>query len=275
MENFKTKKSLGQNFLQDQNIINKIVTTANLSKNINVLEIGPGLGAITTLLIAQANQVLSVEIDQRLIEHLNKQYSQNNNFTLLNKDFLLTTKEDFSPILNKKIKMVANLPYYITTPIIIKVLLEYEFIEEIYIMIQKEVAQRFTSAYKNKSYGSISVFLQSIADVKYEFTVKNTAFSPAPKIDSAIISLKRNNKFLEKVDFLQYEQFLKACFKQKRKLLSNNLATSYKIDKNLIIEFLLDLNYVKTIRPEEILVTEYLILFQKFKEKFIIREDFE
>ncbi len=267
MDNFKTKKSLGQNFLQDKNIINKIVDTANVSKENNIIEIGPGEGAITSLLIDRANKVLSVEIDQRLITYLNKKYEEKDNFSLLNKDFLLTNKKDFENLFDKEIKMVANLPYYITTPIILKVLLEYEFISEIYVMVQKEVALRFTSEYKNKTYGSISVFLQSIANVNYEFTVKNTVFKPMPKIDSAIISLKRKDNNLD-IDFIDYEKFLKGCFKQKRKLLSNNLCSAYDLAKSDVIEFLKSKEYKQTIRPEEIKVDEYIDLYQSFKSTF-------
>ncbi len=268
MDNFKTKKSLGQNFLQDKNIINKIVDTSSVTKETNVIEVGPGQGAITSLLVNKANKVLSVEIDQRLIDYLNDQYKDQDNFNLLNKDFLQTSKEDFDILMDKEIKMVANLPYYITTPIILKVLLEYDFIKEIYVMVQKEVALRFTSDYKNKTYGSISVFLQSIAEVSYEFTVKNTVFKPVPKIDSAIISLKRKDINDLGIDLIDYEKFLKACFKQKRKLLSNNLSSSYSIEKNKIIEFLEDKNYPKTIRPEEIKVNDYIDLYKSFKLSF-------
>ncbi len=268
MDNFKTKKSLGQNFLQDKNIISKIVDTANVTKENNIIEVGPGEGAITSLLVKSANKVLSIEIDQRLIDYLNNKYADEENFNLLNKDFLLTEKKDFEDLLDKKIKMVANLPYYITTPIILKVLLEYDFIKEIYVMVQKEVALRFTSDYKNKTYGSISVFLQSIAEVNYEFTVKNTVFKPIPKIDSAIISLKRKDIKELGIDLIDYEKFLKSSFKQKRKLLSNNLSSSYDLEKNAVIEFLESKNYIKTIRPEEIKVVDYIDLYKSFKEEF-------
>lgn len=266
---FQTKKSLGQNFLQDDNIIRKIVHTASIDNDCNVLEIGPGLGALTDFLIEKANKVLSVEIDQRLISILEEKYSNKENFKLLNKDFLETQKEDFEWIQSKKIKMVANLPYYITSPIILKTLLDYDFVDELYVMVQKEVALRYVSEYRNKTYSSITVFLQTIADVKYEFTVKNTVFKPVPKVDSSIISLKRKSD-LKTMDFIKYEKFLKACFKQKRKLLSNNLSQSYNINKNDIILFLENLGYTKTIRPEEITVKEYLDLYNAFFNEFSV-----
>ncbi len=266
MDKFKTKKSLGQNFLQEQSIINKIIATANITEEQNILEIGPGQGALTTKMLKSANKVLAVEIDQRLIQYLKDKYSEYDNFELINKDFLQTSKEDFEYILDKPIKMVANLPYYITTPIILKTLMEYDFIDEIYIMIQKEVALRFSSEYKKKTYGSISVFLQSIAEVKYEFDVKNTYFKPVPKVDSAVLSIKRKN--IKAFDYEKYETFLKACFLQKRKLLSNNLSSFYKADKNIIVDFLNSQGYEKNIRPEEIKVNEYLKLYEEFYKNF-------
>ncbi len=268
MDKFKTKKSLGQNFLNDQNIIYKIVEVANV-EDYNVLEVGPGQGAITKPLLDCAKKVLSVEIDQRLIEYLENKFSKYDNFKLLNKDFLKTTKEDLAYLEDAPVKMVANLPYYITTPIIIKTLLEYDFIEELYVMVQKEVALRFTSEYKNKSYGSITVFLQSIAQVSYEFTVKKTVFTPSPNVDSAIISFKKK-EINKTIDINEYEIFLQAAFKQKRKLLSNNLSKEFCINKDVIIDFLEGLGYKKTIRPEEINVEQYIDLFKEFKKKFKI-----
>ncbi len=266
MDKFKTKKSLGQNFLNDQNIINKIIDVANV-EDYNVVEVGPGQGAITKPLLDSAKKVLSIEIDQRLIEYLEDEFSEYDNFKLLNEDFLKTTKEDFTYLNDAPVKMVANLPYYITTPIIIKTLIEYDFIEELYVMVQKEVALRFTSEYKNKSYSSITVFLQSIAQLSYEFTVKRTVFTPPPNVDSAIISFKRK-QFNEVIDINEYEIFLQAAFKQKRKLLSNNLSKEFSINKDVIINFLKDLGYKKTIRPEEIKVEQYIDLFKDFKKKF-------
>lgn len=271
--NFKTKKSLGQNFLNNEDIVNKICNKANLNEQDYIIEIGPGQGALTGNLLKKAKYVKAFELDDRLIPYLNEKFKNFNNFKLIHKDFLQTNKDDFVDFnTDNKIKVIANLPYYITTPIILKILLEYTFVDEIYVMVQKEVAERFTSEYKNKSYGSISVFLQSLADVKYEFTVPKEQFYPIPKIDSAIISIKVKAENKLNINIQEYEKFLKNSFKQKRKLLSNNLASSYDMPKQEIITFLEKQNFNNKIRPEEITVEQYLSLFNKW-EKFISKEE--
>lgn len=268
MQNFKTKKSLGQNFLQDQNVINRILDTANLSSNDNVLEIGPGQGALTDIVVRDAKKVLAVELDDRLIPVLQEKYGDMDNFKLLHKDFLDVTDEDLDFLRENggDVKMIANLPYYLTTPIIVKSILDLSGIDELYLMVQKEVAERFTSPFRKKSYGSISVFLQSIANVQYEFTVKKTVFKPVPKVDSAIISLRKKNSPFTPEELPIYEEFLKKSFKQKRKTLVNNLSVGYGIAKPDIQEFLSELGYGKMIRPEEITVSEYIELFKNWKK---------
>lgn len=267
MSKFKTKKSLGQNFLNDNSVIEKIIEVSKLTIDENVLEIGPGQGALTNHLVAKANKVQVVEIDNRLIPILKKKYETQENFEILHKDFLETSKKDFSFLINqqdiKEIKMIANLPYYITTPIIIKTLTEYDFIKDLVIMVQKEVALRFTSNYKNKTYGSVTVFLQTLATVKYEFTVHKESFEPMPKIDSAIISLKSKENIPQNIkeNLEKYSEFLKNCFRQKRKLLSNNLCQSYGYSKQEIENFLIKQGFGNKIRPEEIKVEEYISLY--------------
>lgn len=259
---FKMKKSLGQNFLNDVGIVKKIVSIANV-EGADVLEIGPGQGALTDEIIKYSNKNLIVELDDRLIPYLNRKYENNDKIKILHKDFLETTSDDFN-FLSGDIKVVANLPYYITTAIILKIIEKYNNVSEIYVMVQKEVALRYASEYKKKTYGSISVFLQSVMNIKYEFTVGKEFFHPMPKIDSAIISLKKKDSKID--DLNDYSEFLKNCFFQKRKLLANNLSKTYNIDKVVILEFILDMGYERTIRPEEIEVIEYLELYEEFKK---------
>lgn len=272
MEKFKTKKSLGQNFLQDQQIISAIIETSKLEEGEKILEIGPGQGALTDRFVRANCDVEVIELDQRLIGVLEKRYVQYSKIKILHKDFLETTKEDFAFLDPKQspIKMIANLPYYITTPIIIKSLIKFPFIETMIVMVQKEVGLRFSSEYKNKNYGSVTVFLQTLANLKYEFTVPKTAFEPEPKIDSAIISLKRKKDIdpIIKKSVEDYSEFLKRCFAQKRKVLSNNLKEYNGKNKNEIEVFLKNLGYPLTIRPEEIKVEEYIELYKNWK-KFI------
>ncbi len=261
------KKSLGQNFLTDVNIVKKIVNTADVDKDTSVIEIGPGIGALTEILLQDANDVTAVEIDQRLIPILEQTFAEEN-FQVINEDFLKIEADYLQGLVQKdKVKVVANLPYYITTAIITKILLDMPFIDELYIMVQKEVAERIAADSKTKKYNSLSVFCQTISDVKYEFTVKKTVFDPVPKIDSAIISFKR--KEID-IDIYAFEKFVQNAFKQKRKTVVNNLNASYQISKEEIIAFLEENNYKPTLRSEEISVEEFKTFYAAFKEKFNI-----
>lgn len=261
------KKSLGQNFLTDVNIVKKIVNTANVDQDTSVIEIGPGIGALTEILLEDANDVLAVEIDQRLIPILERTF-EDRNFSVINEDFLKIEPEYLQTLVQKdKVKVVANLPYYITTAIITKILLDMPFIDELYIMVQKEVAERIAADSKTKKYNSLSVFCQTISDVKYEFTVKKTVFDPVPKIDSAIISFKRKDI---DIDIYAFEKFVQKAFKQKRKTIVNNLNASYGITKAELIAFLEENNYKATTRSEEISVEEFKEFYAKFKIAFNI-----
>ncbi len=255
------KKSLGQNFLTDVNIVKKIVNTANVDKETSVIEIGPGIGALTEILLEEANDVTAVEIDRRLIPILEDTFSEAN-FQVINQDFLTIDAEVLQGYVQKdKVKVVANLPYYITTAIITKILLDMPFIDELYIMVQKEVAERIAADAKTKKYNSLSVFCQTISDVNYEFTVKKTVFDPVPKIDSAIISFKRKD---HNVDILKFEKFVQNAFKQKRKTLVNNLNSTYGIAKNELIDFLTGQGLKANIRSEEISVEAFQELYNNF-----------
>lgn len=264
--NVRLKKSLGQNFLTDKNIVEKIVKTADISTSTNVIEIGPGIGALTQLLIDNSLFTTVVEIDNQLIPVLEKSFGNYDNFAIKHIDFLQVDANEFDLHGAKTTKVVANLPYYITTPIITKILNEMPFVDEIYIMVQKEVAERITAAPCNKTYGSLSVYCQLCCEVKYEFTVKRTVFMPPPNVDSAIISLKR--KHID-IDIVDTEKFVQNCFRQKRKTLVNNLNVSYGIEKSALIEFLSKNNLVATARGEEISPEQYVELASSFKKEFL------
>lgn len=260
------KKSLGQNFLTERNIVEKIVRTADVDKDTNVIEIGPGIGALTELLIEQSLFTTAVEIDRELIPVLTESFGSYDNFELKHIDFLQTEASEFDTHGASKTKVVANLPYYITTAIITKILNEMDFVDEIYIMVQKEVAERITASPKSKQYGSLSVYCQLLCDVNYEFTVKRTVFMPPPNVDSAIISLKR--KDIE-CDIVAVEKFVKNAFKQKRKTLVNNLNKAYGVSKPELTQFLEQLGYKASVRAEEISPEQYIELQAKFKAEMI------
>ncbi len=262
--NVRLKKSLGQNFLTERNIVEKIVKTANVDENTNVIEIGPGIGALTELLINQSKFTTAVEIDDELIPVLTESFGGYDNFELKHIDFLKTSSEQFSTHGAETTKVVANLPYYITTAIITKILNEMDYVDEIYIMVQKEVAERISASSKSKQYGSLSVYCQLLCDVNYEFTVKRTVFMPPPNVDSAIISLKRKPV---DCDIKAIEKFVQNAFKQKRKTLVNNLNKAYGMAKPEVTDFLVDLGYKPSVRAEEISPEEYIVLHNEFKKE--------
>lgn len=243
----KAKKSLGQNFLIDSNIINKISDSISAKENDLIIEIGPGMGALTKELKKKNANIICYEIDTDLKPYLNK--LENDKTKIIYKDVLNSNIEsDIKNIKYNKLFLVGNLPYYITTPII-KHLIEINLdVEEMVFMVQKEVAERFTSKPKNKEYGSITLYLKYFFNVEYLFSVSKHCFNPVPKVESAIIRFnKRLNKLDVNVD--NYFKVINDAFKMKRKTLKNNLA-NYDFDK--IKEILNRYNLPETVRAEEL-----------------------
>lgn len=222
MINFDFKKSLGQNFLHDENIIDKIVKYSEIDKDTLVIEIGPGAGALSKKTIPMSGYTILYEIDTRLKEILEDVLKDYSNYELIFNDVLKQNiKEDVSRFNYKKVYVVANLPYYITTPIITKLIDEIAP-DKIVIMIQEEVADRLSADVGNRDYGMITVALGAYYDVKKLFKVGRNCFKPAPNVDSAVISLDKHNKY-EIVDKIFFDRLIKDAFKFKRKNLRNNL----------------------------------------------------
>ncbi len=249
--NFNFKKSLGQNFLKDNNIIKKISNSINSSKEDLIIEIGPGAGALTKELVKKESDVICFEIDERLKSILSKIKSDKLN--IIYEDFLKVNINDYINKEYKKIFFVGNLPYYITTAIINKIISESNPFE-IVIMIQKEVAERFMAKPNSKEYGSLSVFLQYNFDIEKICSVSKNCFIPIPKVDSMVIKLKSNKKAGLKNEEKFYK-LIKDAFKQKRKNLRNNLK-NYNLDN--IEKKLNSFNKDLTYRAEEITVTEFI-----------------
>lgn len=224
---FSFKKSLGQNFLIDPNILKGIVHHAGLDHTSYVIEIGPGIGALTEQLAQQAGHVLAVEIDQRLIPILQESLSDYTNVEMIHADFL---KLDLKKILKEKgyegqpLHIVANLPYYITTPIIMKVISSGIPFEAITVMMQKEVANRIEAKPGTKDYGSLSIVLQYYTEAKIVMMIPKTVFIPQPNVDSAIVRLtSRKTSMLHLKDENVFFAIVRASFAQRRKTLANNL----------------------------------------------------
>ena len=226
--NISANKSLGQNFLINDSVVNKIVESAEITKNDLVIEIGPGLGNLTEFLLEKAGKVIAIELDQRMLEILNDRFSLYDNFEIINEDVLkvnlneLISKNKNSEIKNAKI--VANLPYYITTPIIMKLLEEKLDIETITVMVQKEVADRLIAIPGEKLSGAITYSVYYYATSENVTIVENNSFIPEPEVDSEVIKLSiRKNPPLELLDENQFFKTVKASFMQRRKTLINAL----------------------------------------------------
>ena len=254
MINFDFKKSLGQNFLNDENIIDKIVKYSSVDKDTLVIEIGPGAGALSRKIIPLSGYTVLYEIDTRLKDILNDTLKENNNYEIIFNDVLKQNiADDISKFNYKKIYVVANLPYYITTPIITKVIDEISP-DRIVIMIQEEVADRLSASVGGKEYGMITVALGAQYDIKKLFKVGRNCFKPAPNVDSAVISLNKHNKY-NIIDKNIFDRLIKDAFKFKRKNLRNNLK-GYDLVK--IEEMLLQNNYSLSDRAEVIPISLFV-----------------
>lgn len=249
-KDFNFKKKFGQNFLKDDSIPRKIVECANILEDSLVIEIGPGAGALTKFLVKNAKQVLCYEIDTSLEEILDKELVDYDNVDVIYDDFLRRdVLKDLKKYDYKNLFVVANLPYYITTPIITKLIEDGIDVEKIVVMIQKEVADRFGAKPKSREYGSITVFLNYYFDIKKEFLVSRNCFIPKPNVDSIVISL---NKKKEKLDVNNKELFFKLVrdsFHFKRKTIRNNLK-GYDLVK--VEEILNKYNFDLSVRAEEL-----------------------
>ena len=239
MDRHPYKKKWGQNFIQDENIIKKIITIIDPKKNDSIIEIGPGKGALTKHLL-NSKKITAIEIDPILCSYLNQKFDSK--LEIVNQDFLKFQLNKYS----NYNKIIGNLPYYITTPIIFKVL-ENPFWNEAIFMIQKEVADRIVAKPGNKTYGRLSVMVQIIADVEKEINVTKNIFYPKPKVDSSIIkiTLKQKNS-VKNIEI--FSEIVKKAFGQRRKILKNSLQNIIPLD-----------SYIKYInkRPEELSVENY------------------
>ncbi len=270
---FTFKKSFGQNFLTDTNILQKIVDTAEIDKNVNVIEIGPGIGALTEFLAENAAEVMAFEIDDRLIPILADTLRDFDNVKVINEDILKSDlqsriKEFTNPDL--PIKVVANLPYYITTPILMHLIESKIPFAEFVVMMQKEVADRISAEPNTKAYGSLSIAVQYYMTAKVAFIVPRTVFVPAPNVDSAILKMTRREQPLVQVkdeDF--FFRVSKISFVHRRKTLWNNLTSHFgkSDDTKAKLEKALEIAEIKpSIRGEALSIAEFAKLADALKE---------
>lgn len=259
---FNFQKKFGQNFLIDSNILNKIVQSAEVTKEDCVLEIGPGIGTMTQYLAEAAREVVAVEIDKNLIPILKDTLSAYDNVTVINEDIL---KVDLNQIVQDKnggrpIKVVANLPYYITTPIIMGLFENHVPLKSITIMVQKEVADRMQVGPGTKDYGALSLAVQYYAKPEIITRVPASCFMPRPNVDSTVIRLER---YEEPPVFVKDEKYLfaviRASFNQRRKTLANGLtnAGNLGVNRQLVEEALTQMGLSATVRGEALTLSQF------------------
>lgn len=267
---FLMKKKFGQNFLIDQNILEGIVKASNINKDVAVIEIGPGIGSLTEHLANNAGKVLAYEIDSQLLPILADTLSDYDNVTIINQDFL---KSDIVKDINthlagyENIYLVANLPYYITTPIIMHLLENIKEVKRYTMMMQLEVADRIVSCSGKKDYNNLSIAIQYRAKVKKALHVSRSVFMPAPNVDSAVVVFDlydtppfkaENEKF--------FFEFVRASFQNRRKTLVNNINARYALPKVEIETILIKENINPNIRSEALTIEEFVRISDIFSK---------
>lgn len=251
MEKFNFKKKYGQNFINNNKIINNIIDNSNIFDDTLIIEIGPGAGSLTSALKQFNQPIIAFEIDQETEKFLNK--LEDENTKIIYEDFLSSNIiKHLSNYDYRNISIIANLPYYITTPIVEKIISLNLPINEIIIMVQKEVGERFSAKPGNKEYGSVTAYLQYYFDINILFMVDRKNFKPMPNVDSCVIKLKPRNKKITLLNEEHFFKLIKDSFKFKRKTLKNNLSNSY--DFELIKKVLQENNMPDNVRAENISV---------------------
>lgn len=261
--NISANKSLGQNFLINDEVIEKIVDSSNISENDLIIEIGPGLGTLTARLLEKAKKVIAIELDTKMVKILNDRFSLYDNFELINEDVL---KVDLNKLIkeNKEkenvqnVKVVANLPYYITTPIIMKLLEDKLDIESITVMIQKEVAKRLAAKPGDKLSGAITYAVNYYCEPEEIVIVPNSSFIPEPEVESEVINLKlRKTPPVKLINEELFFKIIKASFMQRRKTLINGLSNSNIMTKEEARELLKKSGLSENVRGENLTLEDF------------------
>ena len=258
------KKKLGQNFLTDGAVAQKIVDSLELKDDEVVFEIGPGLGALTELLAEQARQVIAMEIDPFAIKMLSDIFGSNDNVTLIHEDVL---KADLKQLFEENIKsgqttkVLSNLPYYITSPIIMKLLEEKIPFDSIIVMMQKEVAQRLGSPINQKTYSSFTIALDYYAEVEQLFEVSKNVFMPMPNVDSQVVKITpRKSPAVSVIDEKTFFKTVRAAFATRRKTILNCISAGFNLQKETVKELLYKAGIEENARAENISIEKFAIL---------------
>lgn len=260
------KKKFGQNFLIDDFTLETICNFKKIDEEDLVIEIGPGLGNLTEYILMKTKNLLLVEIDSTMVEILNNRFKEKLENEILNKDILSIDIDEYIEFLEKKngkkykdVKVIANLPYYITTPILFKLLEEAKRVSSIIVMIQKEVAYRILANTKSKEYGVLTVMINAYANTEFVIDVSRTKFIPSPNVDSAVILIQKENKY-EIKDRKKFKELINSAFSNRRKKMINSLENAHFLNKNKeeLLEILKRNNIDEMARAEEISIKDFV-----------------
>ena len=265
---FHHKKLLGQNFLINQHILHQIIIESKINKNTNVVEIGTGLGTLTEALAQNAKKVISFEVDLSLKKIIEENLAQYKNVAIYYQDFLKVDLANLlsTNFLDEDVVVVANLPYYITSPIIFKILEETQ-IKKALIMIQKEVAKRLTGKPKTKDYNALSVYMEYKTKAKIVGNVSKNSFYPAPDVDSALLYFERIQHDYRANNEFKFLKFIRYIFSMRRKTLVNNIEDTYRLTKQQIEQILDDLGFLRNVRSEELSLIDIIKIYQKIEDE--------
>lgn len=257
--NFSFNKGYGQNFIFDTNLLEKIVDDAEVDSETVVLEIGCGAGTLTKQIAKRVKKVIGYEIDNNLRPILTENLSDVDNVEIIFKDVMKEKTSDIEKKLGDNYVIIANLPYYITTPILFKFLLEATKLKRFVIMVQLEVAQRLCAKENTPDYGAITVEIDSVANAKVTRIVKKNMFTPAPKVDSAIVKIDFANKY-DILDRIVLQKLIKGAFQMRRKTLSNNLKSTFGINNDTCEKILSEINLPMSVRGESLSTGQFVEL---------------
>ena len=267
-------KRFGQNFLIDDDVLQQIVDVSEIGPDDLVIEIGPGLGNLTEYILDRAGHAVLLEIDRKMINIINDRFKEKNNYTLINEDVLKVSLDELVEDVENKtgknyksVKVVANLPYYITTPIIFKLLEEASGLSSITVMVQKEVADRMVAHPKSKDYGILTIMVEYLSSASIEIIVPNSSFIPAPNVTSAVIKLDKKKRY--KVDSEEvFFNLVHGAFAKRRKKLVNSLESVnfMNMSKEELNNVLVECNLGENVRAEELSIDEYIDMANRFSK---------
>jgi len=245
------RKKWGQNFLVDNNLLDKIVSTVDPQVNDHILEIGPGEGVLSEKILPQVKEMLAIEIDPLLVDYLNKQKNLKE-LNVIQGDILVNNIRDL-PI-TSPVRVIGNIPYNITSPIIFWLIEQLDYWDDAFVMVQKEVAQRLTAKVSTKAYGRLTVVVGAYLNVDYRFTIPPDVFIPKPKVDSAFIWLtKKKQPLIKDEDYVKFKKIVAAAFNQRRKMLRNSMKSW---DFSKLVKENIDFSR----RPESLSIEEFSLL---------------